>query len=508
MGGRICYMSRLDRGARVRRLRLIGAHTSDEWSAPGGEDPAQTIRLCAEWVRDRLVSLSERNGRSGRVLDSLCLDADGAVCSWVGSGQGERQVVRALIEAGVAEEGHAGAASRFPDLPGETELEPLEEDSPGRVGVMAVPDVPARLLMDQLDAMGVRIGGVTTLWHALAEAWDPGAGDAGGGLRTERVVASDAPLTGVVMVDPGEGRCVWVWSDAGRPIAAGSMRINVSRADETRATMSAPDVSRLGLEWISWSAQLGRTPGRVVLVGACGEADEHAEGALDGPDLGRAISEACAGATVDMFDVPDPVGETLTRLATRREGRGVVRRGLEDLARRPLRAHRGMYVWAGVAMLLAAAGAGVLAKSLWDARAALNEQIEAAKANRIEILGQTDLSPTEYAGAHLVLPGKIAALRGGDAPAEPIMPVLQEFETLSFVLANEEWNLVTLSVRPTAVSVRVSVPSVVEAEAFEDAVLSITGSNLFWTPMDFRERGDRVECSMTGQWSDDAGRAP
>jgi hypothetical protein len=99
-------------------------------------------------------------------------------------------------------------------------------------------------------------------------------------------------------------------------------------------------------------------------------------------------------------------------------------------------------------------------------------------------------------------------LRGGETPAEPIMPVLQEFETLSFVLSNEEWDLVTLSVRPTAVSVRVSVPSVVEAEAFEDAVLSITGSNLVWTPMDFRERGERVDCSMTGQWSEDAGRAP
>ncbi|MFI4898849.1 MAG: hypothetical protein ACIARR_13625 [Phycisphaerales bacterium JB059] len=501
-------MSRVDRGARVRKLRLIGAHTNDEWSAPVGDDPVQTIRMSAEWVRDRLVALSERNGRSGRVLDSLCLDADGAVCSWVGAGQGERQVVRALIEGGVAEEGHVGAASRFPDLPGETELEPLDEESPGRVGVMAVPDVPARLLMDHLDAMGVRIGGVTTLWHAMAQAWDPGASEESGGLRTERVVASDAPLTGVVLVDPSEGRCVWVWSDAGRPIAAGSMRIGEARTEEVRATMTAPDVARLGLEWISWSAQLGRTPGRVVVVGACGEADASVEGALDGAGLGRAITEACAGASVDLLDASDPVGETLTRLAERREGQSVVRGGLEDLARRPLRAHRGMYVWAGVAMLLGAAGAGVLAKALWDKRGELNEQIEAAKTNRQEILAKTDLSPAEYAGAHLVLPGKIAALRGGDAPAEPIMPVLQEFETLSYVLSNEEWDLVTLSVRPTAVSVRVSVPSVVEAEAFEDAVLSITGSNLEWTPMDFRERGDRVDCSMTGQWSASAGRTP
>ncbi len=509
-------MSRSDRGARLDGLRLIGAHTSDTWSAPMSDLPPGSVRAGAEWVRERLAALSERNGRSGKILDCLCLDVDGSVCSWVGAGQGERQVVRAMLETGIGDEPGAGpgagpgAASRFPDLPGELDLEPLGEGGDGgggggRLGVMAIPDVPARLMMDQLDALGVRVGNVMTIWHAAALAWDASTGDPGGGLRSDRVVASDSPLTGVVLIDAAQGRCLWVWSDAGKPIAAGSMRVSVSRSDEPGATMTESDTARLGLEWLSWSAQLGRTPGRVSVVGACGQADELVEGALDGPELGAALSRACAGATIDLYDVEDPVGQTLTRLAERGEGSVRSGPGLKELATRPVRAHRAMYIWAGVAMALGAGGLATLANSFLDQKRELSKQIEQAKENRIAILRQTDLQPaTEYKDAMLVLPGKIQALKAESAPAEPIMPVLEEFETLSFVLANPEWDLVSLSLTPAAVSVRVSVPDVVQAEAFEDAVLSITGSYLSWTPMNFRELGGRVDCNMTGQWTEAA----
>lgn len=505
MSGRICYMSRSDRGARLEGLRLIGAHTSDTWAAPAGDLPSGAVRTGAEWLRERLAALGERNGRSGRILDCICLDPDGSVCSWVGSGQGERQVVRALIESGAGEEPGSGpgAASRFPDLPGETEIEPLDAGGEGRIGVMSVPDVPARLMMDQLDALGVRVGSVTTLWHAMARAWDPSSGDPGGGLRSERVIASDSPLTGVLLIDAAQGHGAWVWSDAGEPIAAGSMRLGVSRSEEIGSTMTEADVSRLGLEWLSWSAQLGRTPGRMVVVGACGQADELIEGALDGAALGGALSGACSSASVDLYDVEDPVGETLNRIATR--GAGASGGGLQEITARPVRAHRGMYIWAGVALLLAAGGLATLAFKFWDQRNTLAEQVDLAKTNRMEILADTDLQPSEYAGAKMVLEGKIAALNQDTDPAEPIMPVLEEFETLSFVLSNPEWDLITISLTTTAVSVRVSVPDVVEAEAFESAILEITGSNLAWAPMDFRERGDRVDCSMTGQWTDSAG---
>ena len=502
-------MSRSDRGARLEALRLVGAHTNDTWAAPAGETPASSVRAGAEWVRERLAALGERNGRSGRILDCLCLDPDGAVCSWVGAEQAERRVVRALIESGVDTDGAGGpgASARFPDLPGETEVEPLESPGSPRVGVLVAPDVPARLMLDSLDELGVRVGGVTTLWHAMARVWDPGTGDPGGGLRGERVVASESPLTAVVLLDSADGRGVWVWSDGGEPIAAGSMRLGVSRQDPPACTMSEADVARLGLEWLSWSAQLGRTPERVVVVGPCGRADEHAEGALDGSALGGALASACSGASVDLYDVDDPVGETLGRLATS-EG-APVEGGLEELATRPVRAHRAMYVWGGVALLLAAVGLASLAYVFWDQKNELNKQIELARQNREAILARTDIPPSEYGGAIMVLRGKIAALQQESDPAEPIMPVLEEFETLSFVLANPEWDLVSISLTPTAVSVRVSAPDVVEGEAFESAILDITGSNLSWAPMDFRERGDRVDCSMTGQWAGAAsGRGP
>ncbi len=525
MGGRICYMTRDDRGAVVRALRLVGERTSDSWTAPS-TDPRRAIGSGAQWLRDRLVALSASNGRSARVLDRVCLDVDGAACSWVNASGTDRRLVRALIEGAAGsggmdtDEGGPGARTRFPDLPDETGYEPLaprgDDAAPAspRVGVMATPDIPARLLLDELDALGVRVGGVMSVWQALAAAWDAGDGG-GGGVRADRVVADERPLCAVVAVDPDGPRAVWVWSDNGRPVAAGSVRLLRAREDaggedehgriidEAATTLCEQDVSRLGLEWLSWSAQLGRTPARAVLVGPFGRVDESVAGVLDAGGAARALTAVWPGASVDVIEEPDPIGRTLGILAERGEAQGAGELG--ELGARPGRAHRSMYVWLAGALALGGIAAGALGYRYWSAADALREQRGAILDNRNDILREVGLEQDKWRQAMLELETIHGVLYGEqNTRTEPIMPVMSAFERLTFVLSNPEWDLVSISVGSTAVSMRVTVPDVVTAEQLEQGVLSITTGILEWTPMVKRERAGAVDCDLTGTWSPEA----
>ncbi len=517
MGGRICYMSRGDRGAVVRGLRLVGERTNDAWAAPS-TDPRRAVGSGAEWVRDRLIALAASNGRSARVLDRVCLDADGAACSWISATGSDRRMVRAMIEgaAGALDDDAGGPTpgARFPDLPDETEYEPLVDRDGGegaspRIGVIATPDVPARLLLDELDALGVRVGGVMSVWQALAAAWDSGDG-ASGGMRADRVVADERPLSAIIAVDPEGARALWVWSDHGGPVAAGSIRLSRARGggdeglgrigEEASSTLSERDVSRLGLEWLSWSAQLGRTPSRAVCVGPFARPDETVEGVLDAGGAGRALSEVWPGASVDVIEEDDPIGRTLAMLAERGDAREAGELG--GLSARPGRAHRSMYVWAAGALALAGIAAGALAYRYWSSAGELGGQMIGIAGNRIEILEQVGLERQQWGQARLELESIHAGLyMQQTARTEPIMPVMDAFDRLTFSLSNPDWDLVTLKVGSTAVQVRVTVPDVVTAEQLEQSVLTITAGLLEWTPMEKRERAGAVDCNLTGTWS-------
>ncbi|MEZ6244045.1 MAG: hypothetical protein R3B57_13495 [Phycisphaerales bacterium] len=514
-------MSRGDRGALVRALRLVGERTSDSWTAPTS-DPRRAIGSGAEWVRDRLVALAASNGRSAKVLDRICLDVDGSACSWVSATGTDRRMVRALIEGAAgamdADEGGPGASSRFPDLPDETDYEPLASSSAmeggvgasARIGVIATPDVAARLMLDELDSLGVRVGGVMSVWQALASAWD--APDVGaGGVRADRIVADERPMTAVVAVDPEGSRVVWVWSEHGRPLAAGSIRLSKARSsgdessgrigEEPASTLGEQDIARLALEWLSWSAQIGRTPARAVCIGPFGRLDESVEDVLDAGGAARALATVWPGASVDVLEESDPIGRTLTMLAERGEARDVGELG--ELATRPGRAHRSMYIWLSGALALGGIAAGVMAFQLWSSASDLKAQRDQINANRVEILNEVGLDREKWKQALLELQSIHGALYGqqNNVRAEPIMPVMAAFDRLTFVLANPDWDLVTISVGSTAVSVRVTVPDVRTAEQLEQAVLSITAGLLEWTPMDKRERAGAVDCNLTGTWS-------
>ena len=250
LSSRVCYIEREDRGAVLRCLRVLGAQTDDTWQAPTGDtglDPTgRSFASAASWVGDRL------NGRlGGRVLDRLCLDVDGAVCSWVTSNSTETRLVRAVIEQENTQDsddpfavGQAGAG-RFPDLPGEVGYQALGTNRPKgegavRIPVLAVPDVAARALIDALDESGVQIGSCVTLWQAMLKAWS-----AGSSSSSERIVVETHPVVAVVLCVPGD-RVVWAWGRSGTPIATGAFRTRLGTGPSNRMMLDAGESAEPG----------------------------------------------------------------------------------------------------------------------------------------------------------------------------------------------------------------------------------------------------------------------
>lgn len=539
MTARIAYISGTDRGGRIVGLRLVGPHTDESWTVPDegslslGHGNAASA---AAWINERLKAA----GKS-RDLAALCLDIDGAVCSWVTSPEADPSMIQALIEGVVAEgstldaDDHGpGAGGRFPDLPGELSYEPLAEasakdskhrdpDHPLRIPVLAVPDVQARLLLDELDRLGVRVDRSISLWHAAGIAWDPsGPGARGGsGLRSERVVADSAVVTAVVLLDHDAGRLVWSWSLSGALVAAGSIRLakaavqtedrgpaadRMTRQSEAVVVVSDADLARLSADWLAWSAQTGASPSRLVWVGTPGDG-------LDEPALADALGRACPGISLGFVDEPDPVGATLERLASadRLEpslaNLAESRSRLPTLSRRSGRAHQSMYRWAAAAMVLAAAVIGSTAWRLFGAA-------DQTKAARAELLVQRrallqSVDPTLVLSPLPVreLDARVQAASRSSFVPEGLRdprPVLKELDTISMVIGQPGIDLTEIFVNQGRVIVQCVTPDLTSAEQIDFALRSIVDTQLTWVDPRRQQRDragvTRIECTFTAQW--------
>ena len=305
MSVRVAYVQRSGRGLVVRGVRMASQTTDALWPEGGrpeggtpdaqGEQDAGTYRTIAAWIKTNL-----HGARSRDSLELLCLDASGAIYSWLSAPTRDPQVVALLARQGGPTASEAGEStspdftpvSYFAPTPLDSTVQPLPADAdqpvvtgkhakPGkgseprpshRMAALAASDLPARLLVDALDGVGVRVGEVATVWHAMALAWDRGA-RAAPSVDGEPV-AGASPVTGVVMIDD-DARLLWCWSQRGRLLAGGSIRLRTvpgAASAEGDAPAPAPvplcvreDVARLAAEWVAWSMQLSRAPpaGRV-----------------------------------------------------------------------------------------------------------------------------------------------------------------------------------------------------------------------------------------------------
>ncbi len=502
----VCYLERGPGGSTLRRVRLVGAAFDRSWTAPvagqigsdsGPEGAAAVaaVRAGAKWTADTLKSLG-----AGR-LDILCLDAEGAVCTWLSAPSAAPAVVSATIQQSVLAggEGAGGSAGRLiatgiassadaAGLDSDVSVQALAiaDDEPRRglrlpgrgaaaattsrerFAVLSMRDAPVRVFLDELDSRGIEVAAVESIWHALSATWDPGAPQPG------EPAPESAPIAAVVMTDPA-GRLVWSWSSAGELLAAGQLRLrHVIRRDSRRAP-SAPassvalaepgaaddepdeiegfectgaEIGRIVMDWLAWSAQLGRTPGRVLCFGPVTLPDPGNGSAqwLGGPSpaslaegLGRAWTEG-SGARIDAAAHDDPIGATLARLAgvgplgaRPAPAPGVVdddpRRELLTLSSRPGRADRWMYRSMAAGFVAAAVLIAAVGWQLHRAAAGGGDAITEARNRRTdELKSMEKLFPNiiQHPDPIGILNSKAAEIEQINKSLRPQRPILTE----------------------------------------------------------------------------------
>jgi len=359
----------------------------------------RAVGAAADWMVERLGGTDRIDELTMGVAESLCqrMSAPGVSPSVVSAALRQREAdwadaqIPALIQPLARERdeasttrpktftGRAVEAIRGRGKSGGSGRRAGHAQAPSekRFSVLELHDAVARLLLDELDRRGVRVGLVSTLWHAAARAWQDGADHAAG---------ESADLRAVVLLE-SEGPLVWAWHDDGDLIAAGSLAIRARRQPPRRAperlieaeraaegasegrpappgNAFEPGAGRLTLDWLTWSAQLGRRAERIIVVGAGAEA------------FAEALRSRWSGAEVDAREEADAIGATMARLATtRRAGRPETDdplRSVVELSNRPSRAHRRLGILTAAAILLIAGGLAGLGAQVQATTAAMD----------------------------------------------------------------------------------------------------------------------------------------
>ena len=557
MSGRLCYLTRSDRGSRFVALRMVGARGDEQWTVPHaapieGEPELfdeRAIDQAADWIRGRILGERAKSGE----LPLLCLDADGFAAGWITSPTTERRVVSTVTHDGVATDdvgsnvgpglgfflpsrreasvqGLAVAAEpearadirKGRDAKPEPKIAPSTTDAQ-RVPVLVGADAPVRLLLDALDTRAIHVAGVTTIWHAMARAWARPS-DA---PKSDGIIADDSGVTAVIAVDL-RGRVLWCWSVAGELLAGGSMRIAPHASGGAGAggaggaggggvgrvpVPTSSDASRLTSDWMAWSAQLGVVPRRVICIAAddpVGVGQDSAS--YHAGQFGAKLTGAWPGAGVDLILDGDPIGATLKRLAVLiadADPDESAIAGIDSLARRPGRVHRGAHTWLAVALAAGALLFGGVAYMLRASATSLNELILTKNAEWSDQVRKAFPEIMKLSGNVIIedelqkrLDRHIA--ERSRTKQEPTRPIIQELETLSLALADPEVELESISFSSGAnssVIVNVLVPDIKAGESVFKSISSIRGSNIeSWSTPSFTPSGAKVKGGFTGRW--------
>lgn len=532
---RVCYVERSDRGVLLRRARLAGLRAEEVWS-PGDDapdspsDPIGRASALASWLRDRLAG-----SRGGPVLDVLCVDADASACAWMGAPSYESRVVDAVLrqrtehgsdgegsqpsalstiasvhgdraEMGVQAIAVAATPARKFTIGGpkrEAKGRPGAQGAGVRVPVMAIPDATVRVLTDELDRLGVRLGSVMSVWHGIALAWDVGWSRVESSKEPDDRVVSDTVSTQAsVVVDADSGRLLWVWSRGGNLVAAGSMLVPTeSDQDRASASLTSGHAARLATEFLSWGVQTGAAPARTIVVAP--ESDSVAA-------FGRALAEAMPNTSVDVAIDSDPIGATMRRLAERIDVRAPdnddPRSVLVALGARPSRAHRSMYRWAAISVALLAMCVAIAGWRTGQATATIRGAASQARVRASEAVAKVR---PEIAGSPFMavdLETELLAAQRQSMPPDafqPARPILRELEGLSFLLAMPTLTLEEVDLTQSNGRVIFFVPDTAMAQEIEAACRDLDGLSILWKAeiRTVEGSGDRrVRCSLTGAW--------
>lgn len=495
-GGVVCYVEREQGGVIIRRVRLVAAGLSRSWTAPeehtvssAPQDASSpgaalaTTRTAAAWIAETISTLGLKR------IARLCIDAEGSLCAWMSAPSPDQDIIEASFNQSAQDAGAPDAASglgagrllamttpsgsdALAAITGTSvqalaiaEEEPEPSASPRlalrgrskptralaverhRYAVLAVADAPVRVLLDELDSLGIEVEAVSSLWHAMAQSWDEGQASTAGSLD------AGAGVSATVLIDPARdttGRLIWCWSRAGELLAAGSLRLTAQsapmpmgqaqpQAQPAASTLSftSSEIGRLVMDWLSWSVQLGLSPRRIVCIATPTLTDGSVDGAAA---LGRNLARAWPGATVDATTHEDPLGATIARLAglgtdadahrlSRPDPELTPLSAIMPLATRPGRQSRSMFRWAALSLVGLALIIGVLGWQLGQAAVVAENQVKEAGKSYDRALAElepiipslsTDRKPLDSIEA------KLKQLRDVTSKVRPPRPVLEE----------------------------------------------------------------------------------
>jgi len=423
-----------DSASVIRRFTPAG---DESWTPPADAGPEgdafahrKRLSAAAAWLAGSLDSRKR--------LDAVCLGVSDAVCRSLTAPSAEPDVVIAAAR-GKGEEWGAHSAvgateplAAPPSARRRRSAHPETGDS--HFPVLTIHDASVRVLLDELDKRAVRVGAVLTLWHALCRAWDeslptdraredlPAQSDNG---NTEPT--TESPIT-AILTQIDEHTVVWAWSRGRRLVTGGRAALAHTHPPDDQPFSDTHELDyrsacgRISLDWLTWSAQLGRTPDRILIIGP--EADARRLAA----ECDRLWPDAPHREIVEG----DPVAATLNQLVAadpiRPESDG--RTCVATLTNRPGRAHRRLHQWIGVSLLVVAVAIGGLG---WRFNTQA-ERYQRESAN-IEARVSSQLTPIDPRLARdprpaRALEGRIAELatqsEGFEEP-DPPLPILQEF---------------------------------------------------------------------------------
>jgi len=518
---------------------------------------ADASAAAAGWISDQL-----RATRDTRTLSMLCLDVDGSTCCWLSSPSEEPSILNVVARSSSALQSESDtargsaaidfyapsvqdssiqalsradatgstSAQRSSDQRKSKAAEKVRRAAGGptvasqRLAILAMTDVPARLLVDALDKASIPVESAASLWHAMALAWDPGwtaSGEANAAGADPLVSLAATEICATIVIDVGSNlsaphggtsglggggggvcpRLIWCWSRGGQLLVAGSMRLRTASAASSNISADAPapesaissagpvigedEAGRLTAEWLGWAAQLSCSPRSVTCLMPSGDPGLVAA-------FGTTMAKLWPQSSFDAAMHADPVEATLFRAADRLEqtpkAAGVASSGtsLISLASRHGRAHRNLYIWSSLTVAACAVVAGAVALQLRSLTAGAKAQTQSVMSQSAKLVTEyfPDARPGPGYSLLMATNDEVAKLRNLSEPprrTEPRLPILEELTTVSMVVGNSNYALESLDFEASSTATQkmtIVANSLADAEAMTDALNSIAGSKV------------------------------
>lgn len=512
MTGAIAFIQRHDLGDQLAGARLVGHRleasiTLDQQASEAG--PLVQASQLADWMQRRLAESSH-----GSRIRALVLDPEGGLCGWVrpqglsnhGAGELLRRSGGGLLLGHRDDlEGDQEPTSFHPgvDTPGAGSVQLLTPPAAGRgksaaapgserIAAVAQRDACVRLLLDELDARGIKPVATLSLWHALARAYDPQRSAPSDG----DALADDATrLTAIVLAEP-HGRVSWAWSAGGELVACGQSRAAVSQG---ALVLDGRLAGRLNADWLTWSSQLAAVPARLICVLPDG---------ADASGFAHTLAGAWPDVATDAFAVADPLGDALGRLDEQAQlpASAVTdpQQTLVDATTRPTRAHRAISWWLAAILAGVAIVAGYFAYGLHAAAGEARAGIDELRDSQLNAYRKHAAAPASGSRAVFNLEQlRMRLEREMTAPASTApKPILRAVDDLMLVLpsvAGGEINLRSLVVNDVALTMTAMVPDTAGYDELRTVVSSVEGfGNWNFTPT---ARGEGLEVTASATWA-------